>query len=110
MSNAVTNVTGTFDGIDDYVVADITSAPVLDQITIHLKLGLIEKPNYLEEFLINQVNLFVHTNNNPTYSENSLVLSITTAGGSHVINTGLNQNKWHHIAFTVSAANVYTII
>jgi hypothetical protein len=43
----VTNVTGTFDGIDDYVVADITSAPVLDlQITIHLKLGLIEKPNY----------------------------------------------------------------
>jgi hypothetical protein len=52
----------------------------------------------------------VHTNNNPTYSENSLVLSITTAGGSHVINTGLNQNKWHHIAFTVSAANVYTII
>jgi hypothetical protein len=50
----VTNVTGTFDGIDDYVVADITSAPVLDQITIHLKLGLIEKPNYLEEFLINQ--------------------------------------------------------
>jgi hypothetical protein len=54
----------------------------------------------------------VHTNNNPTYSENSLVLSITTAGGSHVINTGLNSvqlNKWHHIAFTVSAANVYTI-
>jgi hypothetical protein len=53
----------------------------------------------------------VHTNNNPTYSENSLVLSITTAGGSHV-NTGLNSvqlNKWHHIAFTVSAANVYTI-
>jgi hypothetical protein len=51
----------------------------------------------------------VHTNNNPTYSENSLVLSITTAGGSHVINTGLNSvqlNKWHHIAFTVSAANV----
>jgi hypothetical protein len=35
----VTNVTGTFDGIDDYV-ADITSAPALDlQITIHLKLG-----------------------------------------------------------------------
>jgi hypothetical protein len=54
----------------------------------------------------------VHTNNNPTYSENSLVLSITTAGGSHVINTGLNSvqlNKWHHIAFTVSAANVYTM-
>jgi hypothetical protein len=52
----------------------------------------------------------VHTNNNPTY-KNSLVLSITTAG-SHVINTGLNSvqlNKWHHIAFTVSAANVYTM-
>jgi hypothetical protein len=54
----------------------------------------------------------VHTNNNPTYSENSLVLSITTAGGSHVINTGLNSvqlNKWHHIAFTVSAAIFYTM-
>jgi hypothetical protein len=39
VANAVTNVTGTFDGIDDYV-ADITSAPALDlQITIHLKLG-----------------------------------------------------------------------
>jgi hypothetical protein len=30
VANAVTNVTGTFDGIDDYVVADITSAPALD--------------------------------------------------------------------------------
>jgi hypothetical protein len=29
VANAVTNVTGTFDGIDDYAVAD-TSAPVLD--------------------------------------------------------------------------------
>jgi hypothetical protein len=45
VANAVTNVTGTFDGIDD-VVADITSAPLYFQITIHLKLGLIEKPNY----------------------------------------------------------------
>jgi fatty-acid desaturase len=46
------------------------------------------------------------TNNNPTYSENSLVLSITTAGGSHVINTGLNSvqlNKWHHIALIFAA-------
>jgi hypothetical protein len=62
-----------------------------------------------------RANLFVHTNNNLTqYKENSLVLllSITTAAGSHVINTAANSvqlNKWHHIAFSVSADNVYML-
>jgi hypothetical protein len=54
MSNAVTNVTGTFDGIDDYVVADITSAPDLSnnytfEAWVNRKAQL-----FLEEFLINQ--------------------------------------------------------
>jgi hypothetical protein len=89
----VTNVTGTFDGIDDYVVADITSALDLCQITIHLKLANRKCHYFWKNFDKSRVNLFVHTNNNPTYKENSLVLSITTAAGSHTINTGLNSVK-----------------
>jgi hypothetical protein len=109
-----TNVTGTFDGVDDYIVSDVTPA-----------LGLTN--NYTFEAWINQksptvfgrildksrVLLFVHNNAALTlYKENSLVLSITTAGASYAINTEQNsiqQNKWHHVAFTVSSTNVYTI-
>ena len=112
--NALTNVVGTFDGINDYIVSDVTPALNLTN-------------NYTFETWINRksptlfgrilekgsVNLFVHTNNNVAlYRENSLVLSITTASGSYVLNTGLNSmqlNKWHHVALSVSAANVYTI-
>ncbi|MBU0941210.1 MAG: S8 family serine peptidase [Bacteroidetes bacterium] len=111
--NATTNVVGTFDGLDDYVRIDASTALDL-------------RNNYTFEAWVNRnnptvfgriidksiVNLFVHTNNNSTYKENSLVLSITTATGSYILNTGLNSvllNKWHHIAFTVSAANIYTI-
>ncbi len=111
--NASTNVTGTFDGINDYIVSDVTPALNLTN-------------NYTFETWINRksptifgrilekgsVNLFVHTNNNPIYRENSLVLSVTTATGSYVLNTGLNSmqlNKWHHVALSVSGANVYTI-
>mgnify|MGYP003671993064 CR=1 FL=1 len=115
VANAATNVTGTFDGVDDYVVADITSAPVLDLTNNYTFEAWVNRKSptiFGRIFDKSRVNLFVHTNNNSTYKENSLVLSITTAAGSHVINTGLNSvllNKWHHIAFTVSATNVYTI-
>jgi hypothetical protein len=56
MSNAVTNVTGTFDGIDDYVVADITSAPVLDLSNNYTFEAWVNRkvPLFFEEFLINQ--------------------------------------------------------
>ena len=111
--NAATNVVGTFDGLDDYVRIDASTALDL-------------RNNYTFEAWVNRknptifgrimdksiVNLFVHTNNNATYKENSLVLSITTATGSYILNTGLNSvqlNKWHHIAYTVNSANAYTI-
>jgi hypothetical protein len=52
----VTNVTGTFDGIDDYVVADITSAPVLDPSNNYTFEAWVNRKAqlFLEEFLINQ--------------------------------------------------------
>ncbi|WP_281322187.1 S8 family serine peptidase [Flavobacterium aestivum] len=113
-ANYATNVTGTFDGVDDFIKTDITPA-----------LGLTN--NYTFEAWVNQkkpstfarildkskVLVYIHNNNSLSlYKENSLVFSITTATGSYVMNTGLNsikQNKWHHVAFTVDAANVYTI-
>lgn len=113
-TNYATNVTGTFDGVNDFIKTDITPA-----------LGLTN--NYTFEAWINQkkpstfarildkskVLVYIHNNNSLSlYKENSLVFSITTATGSYVMNTGLNsiqQNKWHHVAYTVDAANVYTI-
>lgn len=113
VANYSTNVTGTFDGIDDYVVTDIT--PALDLTNNYTFEAWVNRKSptiFGRIFDKSRVNLFVHTNNNSTYKENSLVLSITTSTSTYVINTGLNTvqlNKWHHIAFTVSAANVYTI-
>lgn len=113
VANAATNVTGTFDGVDDYLATDIT--PALDLTNNYTFEAWVNRKSatiFGRIFDKARVNLFVHTNNNSTYKENSLVLSITTATGSHVLNTGLNTvplNKWQHIAFTVSAANVYTI-
>ena len=113
VANATTNVVGTFDGIDDYIATDAT--PALDLTNNYTFEAWVNRKSptiFGRIFDKSRVNLFVHTNNNSTYKENSLVLSITTAAGSHVINTGLNSvplNKWQHIAFTVSAANVYTI-
>ena len=113
VANAATNVTGTFDGVDDYLATDIT--PALDLTNNYTFEAWVNRKSatiFGRIFDKARVNLFVHTNNNATYKENSLVLSITTATGSHVLNTGLNTvplNKWQHIAFTVSAANVYTI-
>ncbi|MCV9927799.1 S8 family serine peptidase [Flavobacterium sp. LS1R49] len=114
VANFITNVTGTFDGVNDFVKTDITPALNLTN-------------NYTFEAWINQkqpsvfgrvidkstVLAFIHNNSSLSiYKENSLVLSITTPTGSYVINTGLNsikQKTWHHIAFTVSAGNVYTV-
>jgi len=113
VANFATNVTGTFDGIDDFIVSDITPAMDLtNNYTFEAWINRKSPTIFGRIFDKSRVNLFVHTNNNPIYTENSLVLSITTATGSHVLNTGINTvllNKWHHIAFTVSAANVYTI-
>ncbi|WP_082472425.1 S8 family serine peptidase [Flavobacterium sp. Leaf82] len=113
-TNYATNVTGTFDGVNDFIKTDVTPALNLTN-------------NYTFETWVNQkapsvfgrlldkstVLAFIHNNSSLSiYKENSLVVSITTAAGSYVINTGLNsikQNTWHHIAFTVSAANVYTV-
>ncbi|MCV9934435.1 S8 family serine peptidase [Flavobacterium sp. LS1R47] len=113
-ANLATNVTGTFDGVNDFIKTDITPALNLTN-------------NYTFETWVNQkqpsvfgrllekgtVLAFIHNNSSLSiYKENSLVISITTAMGSYVINTGVNtikQNKWHHIAYTVSAANVYTV-
>lgn len=109
-----TNATGTFDGVNDYMVTD--STPALDLTN-----------NYTLEAWINQksptvlgrifdkarVLLFVHNNSSlAIYQENSLVINITTAAGSYILNTGLNSirfNKWHHVAVSVSSLNVYTI-
>ncbi|PWA05781.1 LamG-like jellyroll fold domain-containing protein, partial [Flavobacterium laiguense] len=115
VANAATNVTGTFDGIDDYAVADITSAPVLDLSNNYTFEAWVNRKSptiFGRIFDKSKVNLFVHTNNNSTYKENSLVLTITTAAGTYTINTALNSvqlNKWHHIAFTVTTGNLYTI-
>jgi hypothetical protein len=111
--NASMNVTGTFDGVNDYIVSDIT--PALDLTNNYTFEAWVNRksPTIFGRILDKSiVNLFVHTNNNSTYTENSLVLSITTATASYVINTGANSvqlNKWQHIAFTVSTANVYTV-
>lgn len=113
-ANYATNVVGTFDGVNDYIKTDVTPALNLTN-------------NYTFEAWVNQkapsvfgriidkstVLAFIHNNSSLSiYKENSLVISITTATGSYVINTALNsikQNTWHHIAYTVSAANVYTV-
>ncbi|OXE98196.1 S8 family serine peptidase [Flavobacterium araucananum] len=113
-ANYATNVTGTFDGVNDFIKTDITPALNITN-------------NYTFEAWVNQkattvfgrildkstVLAFIHNNSSLSiYKENSLVISITTATGSYVINTALNsikQNTWHHIAYTVSAANVYTV-
>jgi len=109
-----TNVAGTFDGINDFIKTDITPALNLTN-------------NYTFEAWVNQkaptvygrlldkstALVFIHNDSNLSiYKENSLVVSITTAAGSYVINTAANsikQKTWHHIAYTVSAANIYKV-
>ncbi|WP_291286977.1 S8 family serine peptidase [Flavobacterium sp.] len=116
-ANYATNVTGTFDGVNDFIKTDVSPiSPALNLTN-----------NYTYELWVNQKQpsifgrlldkgtalMFIHNNNSLSlYKENSLVISITTAAGSYVINTGVNtikQNTWHHIAYSVSAANVYTV-
>jgi len=114
VANYATNVAGTFDGIDDYIATSFT--PALDLTNNYTFEAWVNRKSptiFGRIFDKSRVNLFVHTNNSLSlYKENSIVLSITTATGSYVINTGLNSvqlNKWHHIAFTVSSTNVYTV-
>ena len=111
--NATNNAVGTFDGLDDYVRIDaIPSLDLRNNYTFEAWVNRKNPTIFGRIFDKSVVNLFVHTNNNPTYKENSLVLSITTASGSYILNTSLNSvqlNKWHHIAYTVSSTNVYTI-
>lgn len=114
VADYATNVAGTFDGINDFIKTDTSPALNLTN-------------NYTFEAWVNQkaptiygrlldkstALVFIHNNSNLSiYKENSLVVSITTAAGSYVINTAANsikQKTWHHIAYSVSAANVYKV-
>jgi hypothetical protein len=113
VANEAANVVGTFDGLDDYMRVDaITAINLTNNYTFEAWINRKSPTIFGRIFDKSIINLFVHTNNNPTYKENSLVLSITTGSVSYVLNTALNSvqlNKWHHIAYTVSSANVYTI-
>jgi hypothetical protein len=113
-ANSATNVTGTFDGIDDYTVSGTSPALSLTN-------------NYTFESWINQkspsaiygrimdkskVLIYVHNTYSQGFNKNSLVINIAGAAGSYVMNTAANsiqQNKWQHIAYTVDATNVYAI-
>lgn len=113
-ANYATNVTGTFDGVDDYIVSDVT--PALDLTNNFTFEAWINQktPSVFGRILDKSKILFFvnNTANHSLYKENSLVLSVTGTGGAFALNTGLNtvkQNKWHHVAVTVSATNVYTI-
>jgi hypothetical protein len=109
-----TNVVGSFDGINDYVVSDLTSpVNLLNNFTFEAWINQKETGIFGRILDKARILFFVHNNNSlALYKENSLVLSITTAAGTYTLNTGLNsikQNKYHHVAFTVSSTNVYTI-
>ncbi|KQB41313.1 Peptidase S8/S53 subtilisin kexin sedolisin [Flavobacterium aquidurense] len=113
-ANYATNVTGTFDGVNDFIKTDVTPALNLTNNYTFEAWVNQKAPSVFGRLLDKSTALaFIHNNSSLSiYKENSLVVSITTAAGSYVINTGLNsikQNTWHHIAYTVSAANVYTV-
>ncbi|MDX6189435.1 S8 family serine peptidase [Flavobacterium sp. Fl-318] len=113
-ANYALNVVGTFDGVDDFIKTDVT--PALDLTNNYTFEAWVnqKKPSTFGRVLDkSRALVFIHNSNNVTlYKENSLVISITTASGSYVINTGANsikQNIWQHIAYTVSSTNVYTV-
>jgi hypothetical protein len=112
--NYATNVTGTFDGVDDYIVSSVTPAlDLTNNFTFEAWINQ-KKPSVFGRILDkSKVLLFVCNEvNHSLYKENSLVLSVTGTGGAFTLNTGLNsvkQNKWHHVAISVNATNVYTI-
>jgi hypothetical protein len=113
-SNSITNNTGSFDGVDDYLKIDaIPSLNLVNNYTFETWIN--QKSSSVFGRIIDKstVLMYVHNDYNKSlYKENSLVLSVTTATGSYVLNTGENsvqQNKWQHVALTVSASNVYTI-
>jgi Subtilase family/Concanavalin A-like lectin/glucanases superfamily/Domain of unknown function (DUF5011)/Secretion system C-terminal sorting domain/CUB domain len=105
-----TNVSGTFDGINDYATTDIVPALSLtNNYTYEAWINQKEPSVFGRIFDKNRITFFVHNNNNPIYNQNSLVLSINSV---YNMNTGANtiqKGKWHHVAFTVDSANLYTI-
>jgi hypothetical protein len=109
-----TNVVGSFDGVNDYIVSDLTT-PINLTNNYTFEAWINQKASGVFGRILDKARIlfFVHNNNNlALYKENSLVLSITTAAGNYVINTDANsikQNRYHHVAYTVSSANVYTI-
>ncbi|MDN3674318.1 S8 family serine peptidase [Flavobacterium branchiarum] len=114
VQNSATNVVGTFDGIDDFVKSDVTPAlNISNNYTFEAWINQKESGIYGRILDKGTISVFVHNANQlGTYKENSLVLSIATATGFYYINTltnSIKQNTWHHIAFTVSITNVYTV-
>jgi hypothetical protein len=114
ISDYITNVVGSFDGVNDYIVSDVTT-PINLTNNYTFEAWINQKGNGVFSRILDKSRIlfFVHNNNNlALYKENSLVLSITTPTGNYVINTNANsikQNKYHHVAYTVSSSNVYTI-
>ncbi|PAM91479.1 hypothetical protein B4N84_27920 [Flavobacterium sp. IR1] len=109
-----TNVTGTFDGVNDFIKTDITPALNLTNDYTFEAWVNQKAPTVYGRLLDKSTALvFIHNDSNLSiYKENSLVVSITTPAGSYVINTAANsikQKTWHHIAYTVSAANIYKV-
>jgi Subtilase family/Concanavalin A-like lectin/glucanases superfamily/Domain of unknown function (DUF5011)/Secretion system C-terminal sorting domain/CUB domain len=121
-AQSVTNVSGNFDGVNDFAITSAASNMNLtNNYTFEAWINQKSTDSGIFSRILdkNRVLFFVHnTANLSLYKENSLVVSITgatpTTGSAptYVINTGLNsfkQNKWHHVAFSVSSTNVYTI-
>ncbi|WP_163407471.1 S8 family serine peptidase [Flavobacterium ajazii] len=114
VADYVTNVTGTFDGINDFIKTDTSPALNLTN-NYTFETWVKQKGSTVYGRLLDKGTalVFIHNDSNLSiYKENSLVISITTAAGSYVINTSANsikQNVWHHIAYSVSAANVYKV-
>ncbi|MDN3674319.1 DUF5011 domain-containing protein [Flavobacterium branchiarum] len=112
--NHTTNVMGTFDGLDDFMLIDHNSALNLtNNYTFEAWVNQEESTGFGGIIDKGSVQLFIHNKTNLTsYNENSLVLSIATAKGAYVINTKKNsikQNSWHHIVYRVSTTNIYKI-
>jgi Concanavalin A-like lectin/glucanases superfamily/Domain of unknown function (DUF5011)/Secretion system C-terminal sorting domain/CUB domain len=108
-----TNVSGTFDGINDYVTTDIAPALSLtNNYTYEAWINQKEAGTFSRIFDKNRIAFFVHnTANTSLYKENSLVLNISGTS-TYTMNTAegsIKKGKWHHVAFTVSLDNVYTI-
>ncbi|MCC9019553.1 S8 family serine peptidase [Flavobacterium lipolyticum] len=114
VANYATNVVGTFDGVDDFIKIDSTpTLNLTNNYTFEAWINKKEGFRYYRSFF-EKGSVIVYINNDSTsgVEDNSLILYIVTSAGNYILNTGLNsikQNTWQHIAYSVSAANVYTI-